>query len=173
VIGLVSPDPVLSFLGCLGLGVAAGTALVVDRLGDIETSRSLADLIDDGPSSIELTPGRRGVALIGDGGVSLTEADEVIFALASVWPAVVVRSVPGGWEGRLIPFRPLLPGILAPRDPQPAVWQSCGSGVRAPGPGPILPKPSSRLVSALLRGRLPVRSRWLRAWRDVWEMPWA
>lgn len=173
VVGLWSPDPVLSLLGCLGLGIAAGTALVVDRIGEVETGRTLADLSEDGPSSVELAPGRAGVALIGDGGVGDEEARRVISSLADVWPAVIVRTPPDAWEGPTIPVRPLLPGLLAARDARPAVWQSCGGAVRPPGPGPVLPRPSARLVRALLGGRAPVRGRWLGVWERVWEMPWA
>jgi hypothetical protein len=173
VVGLESPDPVLSLLGCLGLGIAAGTALVVDRIGEVETARTLADLSEDGPSSVELAPGRAGVAVIGDGGVGEAEARQVIASLGSFWPAVIVRTPPDAWDGPTIPVRPLLPGLLAPRDARPAVWQSCGAAVSPPGPGPVLPRPSSRLVAALLGGRVPFRGRWMRGWERVWEMPWA
>ena len=50
VLGVESPDPVLSLFGALGLGAAAGTALIVDMTRGVGTDRTLADLLEDGPA---------------------------------------------------------------------------------------------------------------------------
>ncbi len=175
VLGIESPDPILSLIASLGLGAAAGTALVIDVTRDcnVGTKRTLADLLEDGPSLGELSPTRTGVAMIGSGPAGLDEALPMIDRLAVNWPAVVIRCDRGGWPGPTVPVRPLWPGLIAPNDPFPAVWQSIAGGIRPPGPGPILPRLSARRARDLLAGRLPGRGRWVRVWDLVWRMPWA
>lgn len=173
VLGLESPDQTLSLFSSLGLGISAGTALVVDMLGDLETRRTLADVAEDGPALIELSPGRNGVAVIACGGLDHGDALEAVEMLAGTWPAVVVRCPLGTWPGPVVPVRILTPGLLAPTEITPAVWQPIGSRVSAPGPGPVLPRLSAGLARSLLKGRAPSRSRWISAWARVWEMPWA
>lgn len=173
VLGVHSSDPVLSVIAPLGLAAAAGTCLYVDLLGGLETPRTLADLAADGPRLDELSPGRRGVAMLAAGPVGGDEAEELIYRLATRWPAVVVRASPESWSGGTVPVHPLLPGFAAPHAPGAAVWQSVPGGSSPPGPGPVLPRVSSRVVRELLAARLPVRSRWVRAWERVWELPWA
>jgi len=175
VLGVESADPVLSFLGALGLGQAAGTALVIDLCGDVtlRTGRTLADIAEDGPELGELSPGRSGVALLTCGPLHVVESVPVVEALAPNWPAVVVRCQSGQWPGPTVPVRALLPGLLQPAGQGPAVWQPLAPGVRPSGPGPILPRLRSALVRRLLAGRVDHRSRWVRAWEPVWAMPWA
>lgn len=175
VLGVESPDPVLSLFGALGLGSSVGTALVVDLVAQcrIATGRTLADLIEDGPSLGELSPTRSGVAVIGAGPVDVANGIAMIERLASNWPAVVVRCDPGRWPGPAVPVRPLWPGLMAPSEPTPAVWQAMPGGVRPPGPGPVLPRLSALAARGLLAGRLPHKGRWLRVWEKVWAMPWA
>jgi hypothetical protein len=166
---------VLSLLGALGLGAAAGTALVIDIAGQsrLATERTLADLIEDGPSLEELSPTQTGVAVIGGGPIDVTVGLPLIQRLGANWPAVVVRCDAGVWPGPTVPVRPLLPGLMAPSEPMPAVWQAVPGGSRPPGPGPVLPRIGSRAARSLLMGRLPTRGRWLRVWESVWRMPWA
>lgn len=175
VLGIESPDPVLSLFGALGLGAAAGTALVVDmaRGSRVRTDRTLADLLEDGPALYELSPARSGVAVISAGPVDGITAMPLIERLAATWPAVVVRCSAEGWPGPTVPVRPLLPGLLAPTETIPAVWQTVVGGVRPPGPGPVLPRLGPRSARNLLLGRMPTRGRWLRVWARVWSMPWA
>lgn len=175
VLGVESPDPVLSLFGALGLGASAGTALVVDMARDsrVGTDRTLADLLEDGPTLHELSPTRPGVAVISAGPVDVVAGLPLIERLAANWPAVVVRCSADGWPGPTVPVRPLLPGLLAPTELIPAVWQTVVGGVRPPGPGPVLPRLGPRSARNLLTGRLPTRGRWLRVWERVWEMPWA
>ena len=175
VLGLESPDPVLSLFGALGLAAAAGTALVIDLSGDcrVATGRTLADLLEDGPSLDELSPTRTGVAVIAGGAIDLTDSVPLIERLGANWPAVVVRCDHARWPGPTVPVRPLWPGLLAPADPLPAVWQSIPGGIRPPGPGPVLPPLGARRARDLLSGRVPSRGGWLRVWEKVWRMPWA
>lgn len=175
VLGVESPDPVLSLFGALGLGAAAGTALIVDMatgLG-VSTERTLADLLEDGPALHELSPARSGVAVISAGPVDADAGLEIIERLSANWPAVVVRCTGAGWQGPRVPVRPLLPGLLASSEMIPAVWQTVVGGARPPGPGPVLPRLGPGRARNLLAGRLPTRGRWLRVWERVWAMPWA
>ncbi len=175
VLGVESPDPVLSLFGALGLGAAAGTALVIDFAVDcrVATDRTLADLLEDGPSLGDLSPTRTGVAVIAGGPIDLTVGLPLIERLGANWPAVVVRCDQARWPGPIVPVRPLWPGLMAPADPAPAVWQSIPGGIRPPGPGPVLPRLGARRSRDLLAGRVPSRGRWLRVWEKVWRMPWA
>jgi hypothetical protein len=175
VLGIESPDPVLSLFGALGLGASVGTALVVDmaRGSGVATDRTLADLLEDGPALYELSPARSGVAVISAGPVDAVTALPLIERLATNWPAVVVRCSADGWAGPTVPVRPLLPGLLTPTEAIPAVWQTVVGGIRPSGPGPILPRLGARNARDLLSGRLPTRGRWLKVWARVWGMPWA
>ena len=174
VLAVASPDPVLGLVSSIGLAASAGTALVVDLAAPPGgPGRSLADVATEGPRRAELSPGRRGVALIGGGGVGVDTAAEVIDGLSLHWPAVVVRVREGSWAGPTVPVVPLYPGWLAPTRPEVAVWQPLGVVARPPGAGPVLPPLGGWLVKTLLRGQLPRRSRWMRAWDQVWGMPWA
>jgi len=173
-------DGLLGALAPLGLAIAAGTALVVDLdpLGPhYPGSSSLADLVAEGPRQADLTPGRRGVAVVRNGGVTPAAAAEVVSALVAGWERVVLRLPPRPAPTismiPVVPVRLLVPGSLFPHDDAPAVYQATRALMRLPGPGLRLPIPSSGGVSALLQGRRPVAGdRWVRAWRLVWEAPW-
>lgn len=162
-------------VGPLALAASAGTGLVIDLLGGMATGsrRTVADLIAEGPRLEELSPGRSGVAMMGAGPVSADQFRHVVERLAESWPALVIRAGEGQWEGRLVPAIPLFPGWLSPVMPGAAVWQPVAGMSKAPGPGPVLPRLTSRTAKALLSGKLPIRSRWISAWRPVWGMPWA
>lgn len=168
-------DDLLAAIAPLGLAAGAGTALVVDLDPDgppYPGDRTLAELVADGPRRSELTPGRDGVAVVRNGGVASTAGMELVRALADGWPAVVVRVGADPVPVPVIPVRPLWPGWMAPDGDRPAVWQSVAGSGDPPGPGPILPPPGRSVVTALLGGRFPPRSRWVRAWKQVWELPW-
>ena len=175
ILAVCSPDPVLSVAAPLGLAASAGTALVVDIAGGLRltSDRTLADLAGEGPKHAELSPGRQGVAVLAAGPIEAGDAISIIERLAVRWPAVVVRVSGEEWPGPTVPVEPLYPGWLAPSDRGAAVWQSMVRGSRPPGPGPVLPRLRSRTTLQLLAGQLPRRSRWVRAWEQVWRMPWA
>lgn len=157
-VGVESPDPVLSMLAALGLAVSAGTAIVLDQThpAEVDVDRVLA------------VPVRPGVAVVRLGG----EQGAALPSLTARWPAVVVRNPAPDWTGPLIPVRPLIGGLLTEEWSGPAVWQPVWGGIRRHGPGPVLPRLPSGTARALLSGRVPARSRWVQAWKGVWGMPW-
>jgi len=173
-------DGVLGALAPLGLAASAGTALVVDLdpqgpyyPGEV----SLADLVREGPRRADLSAGRRGVAVLRNGGVATAAAAEVVSALLAGWERVVLRlpsrPAPTGAGVPVVPVRLLIPGGLFARAGGPAVYQSTRAMLPLPGAGLRLPVPAAGTVAGLLKGRLPVvGDRWVRAWRPVWEAPW-
>lgn len=176
ILAVYSADPVLSGVAPFGLACAVGTALVVDLVGGlrIPARRTLTDLIEQGPTLEELSPGRSGVAVLSGADVGLEKAVPIIERLASRWPAVVVRVEGRGWPGASVPVVPLYPGWLAPRDEAASAWQRVPGGeATPPGPGPVLPRLRARTVRRLLSGRHPGRDRWVGSWREVWDLPWA
>ena len=175
ILGVWSPDPVLSAVAPVGLAAAAGTALIVD-LGTTTriSARTLADLIADGPKLAELSPGRPGIAFLAGGNVDRAEGMDMLRQLADHWPAVVIRVPETDHSLATVPVIPLFPGMLAPTPRvSHGVWQPVGAGGEPPGPGPVLPRLRSGVARRMLSGQLPRRSRWIDAWRPVWEMPWA
>lgn len=176
ILGVTSDDPILSSVAPVGLAAATGTALIVDLATDAPAGpddRTLGDVFGDGPRLDEMSPGRRGVALIRGGGLAVADAMDVVETLAARWPAVVVRVVGHDWPFPIIPVVPLFPGVLAPVPVRRAgVWQPVRGGADPPGPGPVLPRLGSVEIRRMLAGRLPRRSRWVSAWQQVWEMPW-
>ena len=175
VLAVTSTDPVLSLLAPIGLAASAGTALVVDMAGGlcIPPGRTLADIADEGHRLDELSPGRAGVAFVTSGLITVTEAVELVDRLATRWPAVVVRVGDEPWPGPTVPVRALYPGWLAPTTETAAVWQPMAISSGPPGPGPVLPRLSRSVCQRILAGGLPSKSRWVRAWRQVWGLPWA
>lgn len=168
-------DELLAAIAPLGLALAASRALVVDLDPDgpaYPGERSVAEVAHDGPRRAELVPDRSGVATLRNGGIGTLAAIEVVGTLAETWPAIVVRVGGEPVPFPVIPVRPLWPGFLAPLGQSPSVWQAVPGGIEPPGPGPVLPPPGRATVAALLGGRRPVRSRWVRAWAQVWELPW-
>jgi hypothetical protein len=170
-------DEVLGAVAPLALGAAAGTALIVDL--DVGGPRypgdlTLASLVADGPTGKDLSPQRRGIAVVRNGGVNPEEAEQVLRALVDGWPAVVFR-LPADHTGGdgAIPVLPLIPGSMMDRSAGPAIYQRSGWRVRIPEGGIALPRPGRGTVSALLTGRAPhPGDRWIRAWRRVWEQSW-
>lgn len=175
VLAVRAHDPVMGVIAPIGLAAASGTALVVDVGGRPrrQGGRSLADVISDGPRLDELSPGRSGVARIAAGPVGTSAIAEAVGQLASRWPAVVVSIQDDDWPGPTVPVHVLYQGLLETWERGASVWQPISVGVRPPGPGPLLPAIRPRLVRQLLMGRMPRPNRWVRAWRQVWEMSWA
>lgn len=165
-------DDLLGMVAPIALASAHRTALVIDldlHGLPLPGNRSLARMVDDGPSLSELVPSRSGLAVLTHGGVEGADARQVVDALVRSWPCVVVRSrvpLPG------MPFAeiaPLLPGVAT--KPNPRIWVKTGIGKVDPGPGPVVDCPGRRAVTAVLAGQLP-SGRWLRSWALVWRWPW-
>lgn len=175
ILGVWSPDPVLSLVAPIGLGISVGTALVVDLVAaGRQPGRTLADVVEDGPTMSELSPGRPGVALLPGGPIDRGVAIDFIDRLTAHWPAIVVRVPDTEFPFATVPVVPLFPGRLSPVPlPPHGVWQPVGGGSHPPGPGPVMPRLRSGVVRRLMAGQLPRRGKWIAAWRPVWEMPWA
>lgn len=174
VLAVHSADPVLGMLGSLGLAASMGTALVIDLADQMGSGsrRTLADLASEGPRLDDISPGRRGVAVLRSGHLPVADAVAIVQALATHWPGVVVRLDFGEWAGAIVPVRPLYPGWLAPTTTETSVWQKVPGGSSPTGPGPVLPPLRVATARRMLLGGLPPAGAWLRAWRPVWEMPW-
>jgi hypothetical protein len=171
-------DSVLSVVAPLGLAAAAPEpALMIDldpAGPHYPGPRSLAEMVDSGPTRAEMSPspGRR-LAVLRNGGVHPDEAVPVVEALAASWPRIVVRveaPVTPVWP--VIPVVPLLPGILAPPRGRAAVWQATTLSDEPPGPGPVLPPLTRSILTGLLRMHTQPGGRWVTAWRRVWGLPW-
>lgn len=171
-------DEILGAVAPLALGAAAGTSLVVDL--DPAGPRypgemSLARLVAEGPTRADLSPQRRGVAVVRNGGIKPQDAEDVLNALVEGWPAVVLR-LPADHiaDGSAIPVLPLVPGSLLRRFSGPAVYQRSAWRVQVPESALVLPRPGSGTIGALLAGRAPhPGDRWIRSWRQVWGKGWA
>ena len=165
-------DDVLGLVAPFALAASHRTVLVIDLDPDglpLPGNRTLAGLVEDGPTLAELVPSRSGLAILPHGGVGIEAARVVVGALVESWPCVVVRTrtpVAG------IPFAeiaPLIPGVDTRARPR--VWVKTGIGKVEPGPGPVVDGPGRSAVSAVLAGRAPA-GRWLRSWSGVWGWPW-
>ncbi len=170
-------DGVLGIVAPLALAASAKTALMVDLDRDgprYPGTGSLADLVEQGPRLDDLRPGQSGVAVLRNGGIDPADAAEVISALVKGWPHVVLRLPRAGSDVSLpvVPVVPLLPGGMTPPSDRPAVYQQLGWHEKAPGPALTMRTPARATVAALLEGRMPARSRWIRSWQQVWGMPW-
>jgi hypothetical protein len=156
-------DGLLSIVAPLGAAAAVGTALVVDLAPDAPPlpggRRTVADLVADGPSAEDLTPHRRGVAVLRSGGVDADAAGDVVAALRQGWPFLVER-------------RPSAGIVVAPVFGPPSdavVHQPTGLVPLPPDlPGIVLPRLSPSTAKRLLTGR-EAGGRWVRAWRRVWR----
>ncbi len=174
ILAVRSIDPVLSLVSPIGLAGSLGTGLVIDLVtSGGQGARTLRDLLVDGPTLDELSPGRGGVAFLRGGGVEVGEATDLLDRLASRWPAVVLRVTGITSAYPTVPVIPLYPGSLLRSEETMGVWQPVGQGSTPPGAGPVLPRLRPGALRRLLGGTLPRRSRWVLAWRQVWEMPWA
>ncbi len=168
-------DSVLSVVAPLGLLAAAERpALLIDLDPEgpaYPGPRSLAELVEEGPTRAELEP--NGVAMLRNGGISFEAASALVARLGQVWPSVTLRLGPAdNLEVPLVPVIPLLPGVLAPTGGRAAVWQQASAGQVAPGPGPVLPHLNRAKLTALLEARTLPSGRWVDAWKAVWQLPW-
>jgi hypothetical protein len=176
VVAVWSPiDLVLSLVVPLGCALQAGTALVVDLDPGgppLSGGDDLASLVQRGPTEAELRPERAGIAVIGNGGVSASDASDVIAALADRWPNLVLRCAPTQRPpDAAVPLIPLLPEPFTIHIDRPAIYQQTPFG-GDPHPGaPVLPVPKQATVRSLLSGRVPVRKdRWVGSLHHVWDL---
>lgn len=176
VLALWSPvDLVLGVVGPLGATAAAGTALLVDldpngpRYGG---AHSLAELVQKGPTKSQLEPTQSGPAVLRNGGVSPDDAEEVVAALVSKWPNVVLRCAPESEPiGSAVALIPLLPAPFTPLIEGSVVYQRTSLATRQPEGRLALPIPRPSTVTALLAGQRPWRrDRWIRSFNRVWGM---
>lgn len=165
-------DDVLGLVAPFALAASRRTVLVIDLDPEgfpLPGRRTLACLVEDGPTLAELVPSRRGMAVLPHGGVDIEEARPVVDALVESWPCVIVRTrtpLPG------LPFAevaPLVPGVDIRSGPR--VWVRTGIGRVKSGPGPVVDGPGRQAVTAVLAGQMPA-GRWLRSWTEVWRWPW-
>lgn len=165
-------DDLLGVVAPVALAMAHRTALVIDLDAEglpLPGNRSLARMVEDGPTLAELVPSRTGLAVLSHGGVDVSDTTEVVNALARAWPCVVVRS-PVPVQG--MPFAevtPLVPGVGTRTKPR--VWVRTGIGKIEPGPGPVVDSPGRSALTSVLAGRMPA-GRWTRSWAGVWRWPW-
>lgn len=174
---------VLGAVAPLGLLAAGGpTALLVDVDPDgprYPGSGTLADMVEDGPTAKDLSPVRKGAAVLGNGGIALTDALEVVKALIAGWPQVVLRLPPTVSEVRplastpVVSVHPLLDVDLFAIPQGSIVYQRMSRTAHKRFPGVVLPVPNATCWPSLLAGTFPAADRWVRAWRVVWRAQWA
>jgi len=178
VIAVWSPfDVVLSIVAPLGLAVHKGTALVVDldpASAWIRGEGDLASLVRRGPTESQLRPRRSGVAVLANGGVTVSAASDVVNALARRWPNLVLRCSPDASSSQsAVAIVPVLPEPfdLAIDIQGDVVYQRTGLGGGAHAGFVVLPVPRSSTIRSLLSGRVPARrDPWVRSLGRVWAM---
>ena len=170
VLGIHSSDRVLHHIGPFGLAASVGTCLVIDldRHAPSIGARTLRQLLDDGPSSADLSVAS-GVSAIGNGGVDYHEAADLIDHLISIWGRIVLRSGNTSHPYRTLRAEPLLPRPLAPLAVD--VVQAMQSGQRDDA-AVMLPPIRRQQIRSILDGQLEPRWRWTRAWRTAWSRSW-
>lgn len=179
-------DAVLGAVAPLALAAARPTCLVIDLGAGLPGSSevTVADLAAFGPRRSDLTPPRRGVAILaagaGDAAGDAGDVDTrlVIEPLVAAWPDVVL-ACRGGPErpdhAGVVPvvlYRPGAPTVRGPRVVQ-TLRRRFRRNRMGSGPGVVELPPAARgVIDELLAGRLPGPSRWMRTWRTVWGMRW-
>ncbi len=163
-------DAVLDAVAPIVLASAHDTALVVD-LGEgsivYPGEHTLAALVNDGPRLVDLTPDRKGLAVLPNGGVGVEESAEVIWALIEGWPLVVLRGRADQF-GVHIPVVPLYPGV---DQHDPAVFVSTGLIEPIDADSLVVPGPSRATARRVIGGGSAPR-RLVSAWEKVWSHPW-
>lgn len=167
-------DGLLACVAPLGLAASVETALVIDMDPQgpaYPGPASLADLVERGPRLADLQPQRSGLAVLRNGGISEGH-EEVVEALCAGWPHVVLRQPRSAFAEAEVPVIPALSGPLSHSFDQPHVAQRTGLGQASENAIVTLPRLSRSNLAGLLSGTIRPRSRWVRAWKPVWEMPW-
>ena len=168
-------DLVLSLAIPLGLAARRGTAIVIDldpAGPPLSGGGDLASLVERGPTESDLSPARRGVAVLGNGGISVADAAEVVGAIAQRWPNVVLRCPPHEQPGQgVVTVVPVLPDPFALVANGTVVYQRTSFGGDPADGQIVLPVPRPAAIASLMAGRIPpVRDRWMRALDAVWSL---
>ncbi|MCL1599436.1 MAG: hypothetical protein M3094_09645, partial [Actinomycetia bacterium] len=132
----------------------------------------LASLVRRGPTEAQLQPKQRGVAVLANGGVSVSEASQVVAALAQRWPNLVLACAPhAALSSHAVGIVPVLPEPFAATVDGTVVYQRTAYGGSTHPEAVVLPVPRRSTVRALLSGRMPApRDRWVRSLEAVWAM---
>ncbi len=159
----------------LGLAASVGTALVVDCDAQAPTypGRNVAELADLGLRRVDLLPARRGVAVLGNGGLDLDSVMDIVGHLRRGWPSIVLRA--GVFDPPGVPVIPaivLLPDPLTPKVDGPCLAQRIGRSSGSIDGGIMLPPLSRSQLVAMMSSRINPRWRWVKAFRRVWDLPW-
>ena len=165
-------DDVLGMLAPFALASFRSTVLVIDLDPEglpLPGRRTLASLVEDGPTLAELVPSRKGLAVLPHGGVRIPAAMEVVSALVESWPCVVVRTRTPLEGMPFVRVAPLIPGVETRVSPR--VWVRTGIGRMEPGPGPLVDAPPRSAFNSVLARQAPA-GRWLRSWAQVWRWRW-
>lgn len=168
-------DLVLSLAIPLGLAARRRTAIVIDLDPSgppLPGDGDLASLVERGPTESDLSPSRVGVAVLGNGGIDVSHAGEVVAAIAHRWPNVVLRCAPHEPPGRgAVTVVPVLPEPFAIVAQGKVAYQRTSLG-GDPEPGAIvLPVPRPVVICSLMAGRIPpMKDRWMRALDAVWSL---
>lgn len=165
-------DDWLGLVAPVALAAAHRTGLVIDLDPEgipIPGGRTLARLVEDGPTLAELAPARSGLAILPHGGADMGVASEVVGALVDSWPCVVVRTRSPLAGIPFVEVAHLAPGVDTATKPR--VWVRTGIGKVDPGPGPVVDGPGRSAVRSVLAGKTPT-GRWRRSWTAVWRWPW-
>ena len=136
-------DDLLGVVAPLAVAMSQATALVVDLDRDgipLPGTRTLADLVADGPTLSELVPTRAGLACLPNGGIDADTAEPVLSALVAAWPHVVVRVRQDLERLPTVHVIPALPRIQ--RRATNTIWVRTGVGVGAID-GPVVRGPST------------------------------
>lgn len=156
-------DGLLSVVAPLGAAASVGTAVVIDlapTAPPLRGGRTVADLVDEGPSADDLRPRPGRVAVLPLGAADPTDAQPVVEALARTWPFVVVRTETGAAVDVAPLFGPDTPAWVH----QPTGFVPIPKGLA----GIVLPSLPVRTVRALLAGR-SAKGPWVSAWQGVWR----
>jgi hypothetical protein len=132
----------------------------------------LASLVARGPTEAELRPDHGGIAVLGNGGISASDASDVIAALADRWPNLVLRCAPTRIPPEsAVPILPVLPAPFTLHIDGTPVYQRTSFG-GDPQPGAVvLPAPKPATIRSFLSGRVPVRrDKWVGSLEHVWEL---
>lgn len=170
VLAVRSTDPILHHIAPLGLAASAGRCLVVDLDGSAPaySNHTLRDLVDDGLRAVDLEAGP-GVAVLGNGGITFSDAAPTIDRLLEVWGRVVVRDGDAPHPFRVLRVEPMLPDPFGPERVD--VVQATERGQTWAG-SHVLPPLRRQQIRSILHGSIEPAWRWVRSWRPVWSRSW-